>query len=821
MSGHAPRWTAPRPLFRMPAVGSTMQGTKTKAARAKAGRSGAAPSSRARASQEPSARVGAVSFAGAAEALLESLFEAVPDVPAVNGHASVPDVVRKNRRERARRRLVDALRARGEHPLSEARSAELGRLVERWAQKRFADAFPEADDFEMSCAQEGAALEAAARGDEKERFAAAERAHRDEVVRRHGWIEIRGLQLSERVRKELDVVYVPLHVEDRSAVPSPPPAKKAAATKKKRGAKNGAGAASEVDVEVMLAMVRALDRPRVPATGALAKHTRLFVFGAPGSGKSTWMAYLATRAALRELAVETGWPADPVPFLVHARSVHEARVTVEVLARGAGVEPWFLEAALGRGSALLLIDGIDEARPEVGRSLMECVTGLLEAHPQVRAVVTSRPSAMAGDDEPVPEGFVRVRLLPMTPGEVSTFVDKWCLAAELSLGKSETVAVADARAAAEDLKERIREKGAIEKLAQTPLLCSVICVVHRFLGQRIPARRVALYEAITNVLLYEWDRAKFPDKPDAVLGKLDAHAKRALLSRLARAMHLERAAEWPAEKVIASFEEKLPDLGYEAGEAAGIVAEIRDRNGVLVERSPGSFAFSHMTFQEYLAAMEMVNRREYGEMLQRYRDGWWHEVIVLAAGFPGAEVTRLVRSLLAADKGKVGEGTMLAAQCAETAIDMPAALRAEIDERVAKVVPPRSAQGVQKLAELGDVAGPILLRSLASASADAKVNILRALRLIGYEPANSAFRRLMRDPARMMDGTKVALWTLILFFGMAAKRASSWKALLEELDQPNPELGPELTLAFRGELKKLIPLLTASSSAATTAARSG
>lgn len=722
--------------------------------------------------------------------MVASLFDGLADVPSINGHASVPEVVRKNRRERARRRLLDALRARGEHPLSEARGAELRRLVERWSQKGFADAFTEADDFEVSCAQEGAVLEAAARGDEEERFAAAERAYRDEVVRRHGWVEIRGLQLSERVHQRLEVVYVRLHVEDRSEVLPLPAAKKAPRTRKGLSEKKGAAAKDEAaakgrrakrvmiaegaaDADAMIAMVRALDRPRVPATRALAKHARLFLFGAPGSGKSTWMAHLATRAALGELAKEAGWPADPVPFLVPARSVHEAHVTADVLARAAGVDPWFFEAALGKGSVLLLIDGIDEARPEVGRALMACVRGLMDVHPRVRAVVTSRPSAMGGDDEPVPEGFARVRLLPMTPEEVSTFVDRWCLAAELSLGKSETVAVADARAAAEDLKERIREKGAIEKLAQTPLLCSVICVVHRFLGQRIPARRVALYEAITNVLLYEWDRAKFPDKPDAALGKLDAHAKRALLSRLARAMHLARAAEWPEEKVVASFAEKLPDLGHEASEAGRIVAEIRDRNGVLVERSPGSFAFSHMTFQEYLAAMEMVNRREYQKLLEWYRDGWWHEVIVLSAGFPGAEVSTLVRGLLAADKGEVGKGTMLAAQCAETAIDMPAALRAEIDKSVARVVPPETAEALATLVQLRDVAGPVLLRALENADATGRAAILTGLGYAVYEPAIGAIKRLLRDRSRVARVIALAPDHEFLGQPIVAERAAS------------------------------------------------
>ncbi len=75
---------------------------------------------------------------------------------------------------------------------------ELRALVERWGQKGFEDAFPDADVFEIRCAEERAVLEAAARGDEEARFAAAERAYRREIEARYGQIEIRGLQLSAR-----------------------------------------------------------------------------------------------------------------------------------------------------------------------------------------------------------------------------------------------------------------------------------------------------------------------------------------------------------------------------------------------------------------------------------------------------------------------------------------------------------------------------------------------------------------------------------------------------------------------------------------------
>jgi len=630
--------------------------------------------------------------------LLDEIFAAIPETPTTNGERGAAEIVRKNRRARARQRIRDAFEARGPYPIPVERRSEARTLVERWAQKGFVDAYPDADTFEERCASERAVLEAAARGDETERFAAAERAYREDVVRRHGFIEIRGLQLSARVYQALDMVYVPLHVEERAEaaaaakhvdptassgvetlvdrakksvrrVAAETPSGGPAARKKGRGegspkaakvgadggrstaktgaaakgnkvsargalAKQGPGkdatAATTPNVDAIASVLRSIERSRVPVMRALQSHNRLFLLGGPGSGKSTLMAYLAVRAARGDLREETGWKADPIPFLIPARIFREGPVAAEDLARAAGAEPWFLEHALSHRPVLILVDGLDEAKPEMASLVLDAVTSLLDAHSTARAVINARPSGSPTGEEPIPPGFSSARLTPMTPDEVGTFVDRWCLAAEVSLGKSKAVAESDARAAAEDLKERIRARGAIEKLAQTPLLCSVICVVHRFLGQRIPARRVALYEAITNVLLYEWDRAKFPETPDSPLAQLDAQAKRALLSRLARAMHEEQATEWTVERVIASFAKQLPDLGRPAKEAAQLVAHIRDRHGVLVERSPGMFAFSHLTFQEYLTAMEMVARREYELLLSRYSDRWWHECLEIA-----------------------------------------------------------------------------------------------------------------------------------------------------------------------------------------------
>ncbi|XXY52548.1 NACHT domain-containing protein [Sorangium sp. So ce269] len=686
--------------------------TAVRQAKTRAGRGKAAGATR-RAAVEAAA-------AESPEALLDRIFAEVPDRPQAGD--GLPEVVGRNRRARARRRLLDALAARGPYPVPEGLRGELRTLVERWGQKGFEDAYPEADAFEIRCAEERAVLDAAARGDEEERFAAAERAYRREVEARHGQIEIRGLQLSARVRQDLEIAYVPLHVEE-------PSEEVRSAKPKKSAGKRAKGGATTVEARAANAMLRVLERPRVLATDALVNHPRLLIVGEPGSGKSTLLAYLATRAARGELGISPpGCGQDPIPFLVPVRAIQEAAASPEGIAGAAGAEPWFVEAALRRGRALLLVDGLDEARTQVAGKVLPALTATLDAYPGTSVIVTTRPAAAPGEGEAAPKGYARARLLPMTRDEVGIFIDRWCLAAELSLNKPRGQAEIDARAAADDLKERVRASRAIEKLAQTPLLCSVICVVHRFLGQRIPERRVALYEAITNVLLYEWDRAKFAE--GAAIGKLDAHAKRALLARLALSMHRARVAELPAAEVVKRLAAHLPDLGRPEEEAATIVAEIRDRNGVLVERAPGSFAFSHLTFQEYLAAMELVNTHAYDELLNNYKDKWWHEVIVLAAGFPGSHAERVIRGLLKKDGDKVAAGTMLATQCTETAIEVRQSLRREIETRVVKLVPPASLNEFKMLVRLGEVAVPALLRALDKSSTDDKASIIMALGFI-------------------------------------------------------------------------------------------
>jgi len=585
-------------------------------------------------------------------------------------------------------------------------------LVRRWAASGFDDAFAAISEFEIRCAREHDLVVASESGDLELELAALEREYRRSVVEQFGRIELRGIQTSHRVMQELDVVYVPQHLEMPPAMTSDMEGKE----------------------------VAFITPQRVAVPTALAAYRHILIVGAPGSGKSTLISYLATRAAAGQATGEVTGDRATLPLVLTVRAMRGASVTARVLASHSGCDPRVVARALRKGSALLLIDGLDEAPEDWRSQLVDLLHRFIRRYPDVQMVVTSRPAGAPGEIEQRLYALSPLRMADLTREEVDEQIGKWCLAAERSVRSDPTEAVKEARRAADDLRWRLSQTYSVQKIATNPLLVTILCVVHRFLGKAIPEHRVTLYEKCTDALFYEWDRAKFQD--GAAIGYLDAPAKRRLLMEVARRVHLEHAAEIAEDEVAQHFARTLPDLGRPAGDALQIMAEIRDRSGVLVERRPGFFAFSHLTFQEYLCALDFVRTKSFQELTDRYSESWWQEVIVLAAGVPGASGGVIPRSLLAR---KAPTATFLAAQCLETEADMPLAVRERIEKAIQRMVPPRDYTEAMQLSKLGAVAAPILAKSLHDEGADSTALILIALTHIDYDPSLPAIARCSSD----------------------------------------------------------------------------
>jgi formylglycine-generating enzyme required for sulfatase activity len=96
---------------------------------------------------------------------------------------------------------------------------------------------------------------------------------------------------------------------------------------------------------------------------------------------------------------------------------------------------------------------------------------------------------------------------------------------------------------------------------------------------------------------------------------------------------------------------------------------VEERTGLLAARGEGVYAFSHLTFQEYLAALAVAARDDYVEVaLAHSAAAWWREVILLTAGYLSTQskerATKLIRAIAEnKDEPELFHNLVLAAEC--------------------------------------------------------------------------------------------------------------------------------------------------------------
>jgi formylglycine-generating enzyme required for sulfatase activity len=415
---------------------------------------------------------------------------------------------------------------------------------------------------------------------------------------------------------------------------------------------------------------------------ALAGHPRLVVLGAPGSGKTTFLNYLALTYA-RDLRDRPGLVAErlgledkderrlPVllplrNFARHLSATREdagldgPRFLLDYLsdyfaAQEIALPPDFFRAALEAGEAAVLLDGLDEvANLDLRRRVARITEAFTRRYTRNRFVVTSRIVGYTGAAR-LGEEYLCATVRDFDRAAVARFVRNWSLAVEVALAgrRSPTIERRAADGAA-GLLAAIQGNERVRDLAVNPLLLTVIALVHRYRA-KLPERRAELYEECIEVLLGYWDEARGVHGYALPGLALDAGDKRSLLEPVAFWMQERALREIDREMLLRRLRElflPLSDDKRQAGKRAeAFVALINARSGLLQERGLGVYSFSHLTFQEYLAARALAGREDFIDCaLGVAGDDSWREVLLLAAGYlstQGVErVTTYVRALM-------------------------------------------------------------------------------------------------------------------------------------------------------------------------------
>jgi hypothetical protein len=352
------------------------------------------------------------------------------------------------------------------------------------------------------------------------------------------------------------------------------------------------------------------------------KERCLHFIGEAGSGKSTGLRHIALQLAketpnflpvlvrLEELGVfleernQQGIPLLPLHVL--------ERIEQALLGQGAPLEQGTLCQAAEAGQLVLLADGLDEiADPSIRAEVTDLLVRISETFPHAGLIVTLRPHADSDAGIAPPGG--RWRVLPFDAGQKKTFVETWAKLTLKDQWSSES----------STLLEELSRVELAGSLADRPLLLWAVTLVY-FNRRELPPDRARLFGILVDALL------KRRDSYD-----LTVEQKRHLLQEIAWVCLQDQQTDLSRDRMIQVISDTLPpaDLIRVRAKTPDQVLELLElQSGLLVRSGLSSLRFSHLVYQEYLAARRMVDHEpNLGETLcQLVRGQWWQGPAILA-----------------------------------------------------------------------------------------------------------------------------------------------------------------------------------------------
>ncbi|MEV4741392.1 NACHT domain-containing protein [Streptomyces sp. NPDC049555] len=475
------------------------------------------------------------------------------------------------------------------------------------------------------------------------------------------------------------------------------------------------------------------------AEQALAGRQRTLVRGLAGSGKTTLLQWLAVIAA-------RGNPPEPlahlrglIPFVLPLRTLDlrsalpsSHRFLEATRSALASSQPLgWADRVLAAGRGLILVDGIDEVPGHRREQTREWLRDLLAAYPRSYFMVTTRPSA-------VPErwldgsGFTELTVRPMNRKDVMVFAERWHTAAGAG------------SALEERFKDAVRAQPALAQLATTPLMCALMCALHRDRHGHLPRSRTELYEAALAMLLVRRDDERGIEAPEGI--SLTYPEAVQLLQRLAYWLIRNGQAAMEEETALALVEEALPSMASVArqGNPEQVLRHLLTRSGLLRQPSADTIDFVHRTFQDYLGAKAAVEARDLGVLVGHAHDDQWEDVLRMAVAHARpTERATLLRRLVARGDRTAKHRTrlhLLAMACLEQATELDPEVRAAVEERGAMLLPPRSSREAEQLARVGPVVLG-LLPGPEAADKDEAQAVIQTARAVGGDAALALLKR--------------------------------------------------------------------------------
>ncbi|MEM9216286.1 MAG: GUN4 domain-containing protein [Cyanobacteria bacterium P01_F01_bin.150] len=398
----------------------------------------------------------------------------------------------------------------------------------------------------------------------------------------------------------------------------------------------------------------------LPAASETAADTasqpqKLVIIANPGFGKTTLTRYLTLSFAdetYRKKGVKQLFPVllllRSLPSQIqdeHTPALGDLMVQqIQKLPRCQNLPPFdqWLQTKLQQGELLVMFDGLDEVPKDQRETVSRWINWQTNAYAS-HFILTSRPH---GYDPTLFSGIRQVKIIPFTDQDKRDFIEQWYrttlwihkwqslytesqrkpAAEQLSFEQAQAQSDAEAQQKTDDLKRQLFKNADLTALAENPLLVTIIASTHQAFDT-LPQYRKDLYKQIFDLLLqYRYNR-----RPIKLTIRTAADNQK-ILQTLALEMLKAGKTEFTPEEGAKWIKQELWQVWADDGlTPQQYLCEIQQVSGLLAGGEGNLYQFTHKTFQEYLAAAALKEKRLGNLVTGHFDDPNWEETVCFYA----------------------------------------------------------------------------------------------------------------------------------------------------------------------------------------------
>ncbi|WDE07430.1 SIR2 family protein [Thalassomonas viridans] len=459
---------------------------------------------------------------------------------------------------------------------------------------------------------------------------------------------------------------------------------------------------------------------------ALTGFERLVIIGDAGQGKTTLLQWLTVQCGRQDFTGDKAPWNEKIPVIIKLREVLNQKklpdksgfyaLMVEDCQTEAVQQNW-LDAVLKDKRAILMIDGFDEVPESRRQEVLKWIKALCREHAGNQFILTSRPTAY-GENSLKDLNFQAVKLQSMDQAAQQSFIEHWHQAVALEYDKTKPDAYAKE---GENLLQQLKLQRPLRTLAENPLLCGVLCMLHHDRSGYLPKNRTDLYQATSRMFLDSRDREKKIIE-DERFRLLDHQDKIILLAYIAHWMTQKKLITLTPADLLERLTEKLnnlPNLNKQLS-ADDLKSFFLERSGLLQAVGISEIQFAHRSFQEFFTAEYLMVKRDWATLRKNATKDYWHGTIQLAVGLCRSreENEKYLSKLLEqaakfADQHNDNKAIslyLLVLSCKESLREISPEFAHKLESIIPKIIPPPSAKVRDALSNAGELAIPHLRR---------------------------------------------------------------------------------------------------------------